>query len=382
MSCKNIRKQFSEYLDEALSPERRAALEEHLAACPHCRQELAKWRQVVQAVRALPERSVGESFTRNVMVAVSEQKKARPRRRRLISMWPGLAAAAVLALVASVTLVVYPRRREPGEPTRTAELRREADSLEHADEIRAREPIREAGRAGALPAAKPPTGDMLLKEELAGRPASRSYAMRIPAGPEEADRSRGTVNRLVFTQVVPANLPERRRPTQTPQVLVLEGDRPLELARQVIEVANENGLPATLAFNWSKEDGPTEIEVDAFVPAGLYSNVMGQLAALTGRALKLTAGEPLRRARDQRREITVDLLSAKSLGAALADKEAERTKDAMGGGAKPDATEDEFREADASGEEQALYVRIRIRRIRPAESPSPATSAGSTADVP
>jgi hypothetical protein len=36
LNCKEVRRQISNYLDDDISPEMRAALEAHLAQCKHC----------------------------------------------------------------------------------------------------------------------------------------------------------------------------------------------------------------------------------------------------------------------------------------------------------------------------------------------------------
>jgi anti-sigma factor RsiW len=54
--CREAVELVTAYLDEALDPEQRAALERHLAGCPHCHEYFAQIQAVRQtAARVEPE---------------------------------------------------------------------------------------------------------------------------------------------------------------------------------------------------------------------------------------------------------------------------------------------------------------------------------------
>ena len=56
--CRRFVEDVSDYLEGALSPETVAAVERHLADCPHCRAYLAQLRASIAGARALEERDV------------------------------------------------------------------------------------------------------------------------------------------------------------------------------------------------------------------------------------------------------------------------------------------------------------------------------------
>lgn len=95
-------------LDGRLPPERRAAIEEHLARCPRCRRELDAVRRAKIAVwEGLPQLAVPQDVVRRVSAALSTEREApgtgrdqaARNRRRLAVLGFSLAAAAALVLV-------------------------------------------------------------------------------------------------------------------------------------------------------------------------------------------------------------------------------------------------------------------------------------------
>lgn len=67
--------QLSEYLDEGLSPDEAARVEEHVGACPQCRRVLATLRRAVEGLRSLSSAPV----RRGVAEDVIERLRAEPR---------------------------------------------------------------------------------------------------------------------------------------------------------------------------------------------------------------------------------------------------------------------------------------------------------------
>lgn len=89
------------YVDGALDPSERAAVEAHLAGCARCRQEVELARRAVEALRALGEEPVPLGVTAPVLAQA--RGRAEPAWRSL--RWAvGLAAAAVLALAGALVL--------------------------------------------------------------------------------------------------------------------------------------------------------------------------------------------------------------------------------------------------------------------------------------
>ena len=105
IECRQADNLIDAYLNEELSASWTAELHAHLIACPRCSRELAlldACRDVIATDRIGPVPS--EGFTGRVLAASREMfsQGARARRRRPFSVWAGagLAAAAVLALMA------------------------------------------------------------------------------------------------------------------------------------------------------------------------------------------------------------------------------------------------------------------------------------------
>lgn len=89
------------YVDGALDPSERAAVEAHLAGCARCRQEVELARRAVEALGALGEEPVPLGVTGPVLAQARRRVEPAWRSRR----WAvGLAAAAVLALAGALVL--------------------------------------------------------------------------------------------------------------------------------------------------------------------------------------------------------------------------------------------------------------------------------------
>ncbi len=105
MKCRDIREMFSPYLDDELSQEERARVEEHVRACDKCAEELRALGSVVDMVRGMPPAPVPQGFRSRVMRAV--EKEARAPIRKVLRGYRGLAAiAAALLLVVGAYLTV------------------------------------------------------------------------------------------------------------------------------------------------------------------------------------------------------------------------------------------------------------------------------------
>jgi len=52
MTCRDVAEFLADFLDKALAPEVAAAFEQHLRACPACRDYLHAYRSTVRAARA------------------------------------------------------------------------------------------------------------------------------------------------------------------------------------------------------------------------------------------------------------------------------------------------------------------------------------------
>ncbi len=105
------REDLTALLDGALSPARAAEVEEHVADCPACREELSRLRGAVAALRALaPAPELPPAFAARLEARLRTERERRrgiralldtfapaPPRGRLLA-WAGGAAALVLAV--------------------------------------------------------------------------------------------------------------------------------------------------------------------------------------------------------------------------------------------------------------------------------------------
>jgi anti-sigma factor RsiW len=107
MNCADVRDRIPELLLGDLTPERRTAVEAHLASCAECAEE----RATVEALlRGRPEVPAG--LEARILDAVhaevggeSDVLKLEPRRRRGVPAW-ALSAAALLVLAVGTPLMV------------------------------------------------------------------------------------------------------------------------------------------------------------------------------------------------------------------------------------------------------------------------------------
>lgn len=73
MFCENLQFNLSLYLDDALTDEERAALDEHLAGCPLCRQKLAGFQSLRNNLRVLPRPDFSNELLNKVRKSVAEE---------------------------------------------------------------------------------------------------------------------------------------------------------------------------------------------------------------------------------------------------------------------------------------------------------------------
>ena len=99
MKCNRVRKDLSAYIDGELSSRRRAAIENHLAECPDCKQYKESLSRVVESVRAVDRIEPSAEFWPATM-----------RRIRTLVKMPGpmpvVAPRLAPALVACVAVAV------------------------------------------------------------------------------------------------------------------------------------------------------------------------------------------------------------------------------------------------------------------------------------
>ena len=107
-SCREIRQALGVYVLGAIDPAERAQVDEHLASCPECREELAALAGLPAMLRKVPvveaERLAVADADAEAIEMPSEQMLTslvgRTANVRRIRRWRGLAAAAAVVIVA------------------------------------------------------------------------------------------------------------------------------------------------------------------------------------------------------------------------------------------------------------------------------------------
>jgi hypothetical protein len=125
--CREIRQALGVYVLGAIDPAERARVDEHLATCAECREELASLAGLPAMLRKVP-------FAEAERLAAAEQDPdltgtpapemltslvARTTNVRRIRRWRGLAAAAAVALVAVAGGAAVTNALEPSGPRHT-----------------------------------------------------------------------------------------------------------------------------------------------------------------------------------------------------------------------------------------------------------------------
>lgn len=195
MNCHDARELFSARADDALAPEERAGLEAHLADCPDCRRELARFEATVALLRAVEPARAPVGFVERVVAAAHPEPWHARLRRRLVSP---LALrrpieVTVVALVALTAVYLF-RASELGQVTQYAQPVPRAEAPRGAD----------APAPPAAPSAKiaPPgkkeqpaaSRDVVRPLAKAPPPPAATTAPAAPAAPpataaQEAERS-------------------------------------------------------------------------------------------------------------------------------------------------------------------------------------------------
>ena len=119
MTCEEALVLLSGHLDHENTAEEEAQLQQHLAACPACRQLLAAFEAVDADLLSLEEEPPADLHA-NVMQAIRQETAGRKRRR---SMWAGLAVAAALTVVIGATALRSAGQGSAASAPQTAMLR-------------------------------------------------------------------------------------------------------------------------------------------------------------------------------------------------------------------------------------------------------------------
>jgi hypothetical protein len=114
MDCNRTRDLLSEFVDDALSGDAKARLEEHVAGCPACAEELESLRRVVTGVRGLGKVAAPDDLLRGVMSGIERAAPAPARFTGFRRIYPLAAAAAFLAALTAIFFMIEDERTAPG----------------------------------------------------------------------------------------------------------------------------------------------------------------------------------------------------------------------------------------------------------------------------
>ncbi len=182
MKCKHIKNQLSAYIDDALTVERKADVDNHLATCPDCRQALASLQQTVETLRTVPRTPAPDDFLRQVNAGIdARQHRGRSLRQTLRRVWPlqirlPLPMVAATAMAVLVLMIVRSPEIEKVTDT-TLKKHRQIDAL-HTSGTRP-----DPGKA-SLPEPAESKKELIQDTE----PATATKSIPAPAPPETASR--------------------------------------------------------------------------------------------------------------------------------------------------------------------------------------------------
>ncbi len=126
MSCEWNRELLTGWLDGELTSDERAEVEKHLPACKSCRRELEELRDLVGAVKSLPEHpapaSISEGVRKEISGSAGGGKVHSFPRRKWSWIESALSAAAVLFVAVNVVYISSLPRESVEPSTETADV--------------------------------------------------------------------------------------------------------------------------------------------------------------------------------------------------------------------------------------------------------------------
>jgi len=101
MECKDIQKRLSAYIEKAVTPKQKAAIDAHLKQCKRCRQDLADLKRTVKYVQQLEEVEPPRWLAQRVMARVRAEAETKR------TMWQRLFLPAHIKLPLEAIAVVF-----------------------------------------------------------------------------------------------------------------------------------------------------------------------------------------------------------------------------------------------------------------------------------
>lgn len=219
--CAYYEELLSARLDGPLSPEEQAALDAHLAACPHCRSYAETLRALHEALPAMaqepPAHLLGQIMDEVQKTAPAPKPKKFPRR------WGGLACAAILALIllaAPLPLFTGGNLEESASTTETAEPAEGSDAGGTVSNGSDGSDTEESTAGSDLP-----ESEYVALDTETGPDAPAESAPSAPQGPPSQDLSQEAGTQEAALKILKTHLQEQGRGglTLTPAGLSEDG---------------------------------------------------------------------------------------------------------------------------------------------------------------
>lgn len=176
MNCAEVQKYLSDFLDKSLDNERARAIEDHLAACSRCSEEMASLAECQRLVSSLPAVELPLGFTNRVMARVREAANPPSLWERLFLPLQIKIPLQATAVVLIAVLAAYIYQKEP--------LQRESVVA-----VQPKSSFREQNETDRLASSVAPAPNSKTKE-VAEETKPRVQELRPK--PEEQDNAPGT----------------------------------------------------------------------------------------------------------------------------------------------------------------------------------------------
>lgn len=212
MNHNDIRHMLSEYIDGAVSPGDRAAIEEHLRTCEQCTLALKELRQTIAVIRSVEEIEPPAWMTQKIMAKVREEAGKKNWLHRLFfPLHIKLPLEAIGVLFLAVTALFIYQNREPAMMASNPALQDQMpDGIAKNEERRSVKPLRRSKEMPQSPGYKAldmkqeyekPAPPMLQDQAAPASSFSKSTeqpAVMAPAEKKEAFSATGESDQAVL----------------------------------------------------------------------------------------------------------------------------------------------------------------------------------------
>ena len=177
---------LSAFVDDQLTPDEKALVQQHLASCSACQARLEELRSVIALIRELPELELPRDFALGPRLLVDPPNVIRLRRVYSVARTAAASLAAVFVLLSVGALYVDTR---PGSATVTELAQPKAASAPAAADSQAATPaVRSAAPAAANQSAPAPASQP-APTDPDHRATKCEWASRSPGDRSEAQPS-------------------------------------------------------------------------------------------------------------------------------------------------------------------------------------------------